>query len=106
MRLSQNAALSMIADLRPGFDPDDVSFTRFGVVLCSTLGVDGCRDVNVRFALEAVGVVSFVDGVHFAVDVANVLSLDDDVRRTLDGVVSSVTEAAAPMSDSPFVVSP
>ena len=103
MRLSQNAALSMIAELRPGFDPDDVSFARFGV-MCSSLGADGRGDFNVRFALEAVCVVSFVDGVHFAVDVTKVLSFDDGVFRALDGV-EVLSSAATSTSDSHFAVS-
>lgn len=84
MRESQNAALAMMAELRPGFDPDDVSFARFGLMHPS-LAADGCGrgDVSVRFTLEAVGVLSL--GVHFALDVTNVFSFSTGVHFASDG---------------------
>lgn len=86
MRESQNAALAMMAELRPGFDPDDVSFARFGLVRPS---LDGCDrgDVSVRFTLEAVGVLSL--GVHFALDVTNVFSFSTGVHFASDGTGAS-----------------
>ena len=86
MRESQNAALAMMAELRPGFDPDDVSFARFGLVRPS-LAADGCGRGDVRFTLETVGVLSL--DVHFALDVTNVFSFSTGVHFAPDSTGAS-----------------
>ena len=104
MRESQNAARAMMAELRPGFDPDDVSFARFGLA-----GDFGRGDDEVRFTLEATGVVSLVAGVHFTLDVTVGFSFCAGIRLAPDGVgvmslaggavVGGAGDATAPSSE-------